>query len=76
MTKQKMKYFCLSTRCILINEDGNRTNPLRITDGWMTCDFYAPNFEEVEEAYWFRPVRLSVRTLRLLLVVKLENRLS
>ena len=23
--------------------------------------FYAPNFEEVEEAYWFGPVHLSVR---------------
>ena len=23
--------------------------------------FYAPNFEEVEGAYWFGPVRLSVR---------------
>ena len=22
--------------------------------------FYAPNFQEVEEAYWFGPVRLSV----------------
>ena len=22
---------------------------------------YAPNFEEVEEAYWFGPVHLSVR---------------
>ena len=25
------------------------------------CDFYAPNFEEVEGAYWFGPVRPSVR---------------
>ena len=24
------------------------------------CDFYAPNFEEVWEAYWFGPVRPSV----------------
>ena len=46
--------------------------------------YYAPNFEEVEGAYWFGPVRLtvcqsdrlSVRPLRLMLVVKLENRLS
>ena len=36
---------------------------------------YAPNFEEVEGAYWFGPVRLSVSPLRLLLVVKLENHL-
>ena len=26
----------------------------------MVKDFYAPNFEEVEGAYWFGPVRLSV----------------
>ena len=46
--------------------------------------FYAPNFEEVEGAYWFGPVRLtvcpsvrpSVCPLRLMLVVKQENRLS
>ena len=54
--------------------------------------FYAPNFEEVEGAYWFGPVRLSVCPsdrlsvcpsvrpsvcpLRLMLVVKLENGLS
>ena len=24
------------------------------------CSIYAANFEEVEEAYWFGPVRLSV----------------
>ena len=30
-------------------------------DEWMTCGFYyAPNFEEVEGAYWFGPVRPSV----------------
>ena len=28
---------------------------------------YAPNFDEVEGAYWFGPVRLSVRPLGLLL---------
>ena len=55
--------------------------------GGITCalqtqfsSFYAPNFEEVEGAYWFGPVRLtvcpSVSPLHLLLVVKLENRLS
>ena len=26
----------------------------------MRQSFYAPNFEEVEGAYWFGPVRLSV----------------
>ena len=24
------------------------------------CHFYAPNFEKVEGAYWFGPVRLSI----------------
>ena len=27
----------------------------------LETPFYAPNFEEVEGAYWFGPVRLSVR---------------
>ena len=26
----------------------------------LNFSFYAPNFEEVEGAYWFGPVRLSV----------------
>ena len=30
-----------------------------------TIRFYAPNFEEVSEAYWLVPVRLSVCGLRL-----------
>ena len=28
--------------------------------GLTTSVYYAPNFEEVEEAYWFGPVRPSV----------------
>ena len=28
--------------------------------------YYAPNFEEVEGAYWFDPVRLSICPLRFL----------
>ena len=27
---------------------------------FVCCWFYDPNFEEVEEAYWFGPVRPSV----------------
>ena len=27
---------------------------------YVIVSSYAPNFEEVEEAYWFGPVRLSV----------------
>ena len=39
--------------------------------------FYAPNFEEVECAYWFKPVRPSVGlSVTPFLVVKLENRLN
>ena len=30
-------------------------------DSVMDLDNYAPNFEEVLEAYWFGPVRPSVR---------------
>ena len=39
-----------------------------IREGYILCQiilivmlFYAPNFKEVEEAYWFGPVRPSVR---------------
>ena len=28
---------------------------------FVLLSFYAPNFKEVEEAYWFGPVRASVR---------------
>ena len=27
---------------------------------WIDMLFYAPNFEEIEEAYWFGPVHPSV----------------
>ena len=28
---------------------------------WHAMSYYAPNFEEVDGAYWFRVVRLSVQ---------------
>ena len=38
----------------------SKTNEKSYDFGKTFFDFYAPNFEEVEEAYWFGPVRLSV----------------
>ena len=36
--------------------------------------FYAPNFEEVEGAYWFGPVRPSIRPYYFLAAEKLKSR--
>ena len=33
---------------------------MRLKCSVLSLIFYAPNFEEVEEAYWFGPVHLSV----------------
>ena len=35
--------------------------PSSVLSFWSYAPFYAPNFEEVEGAYWFGPVRPSVR---------------
>ena len=43
-------------------------------ESWESHDFYSPNLGEVEGAYWFGPVRASVRNS--LAAEKLKNRLS
>ena len=39
---------------------GQRPTAVAVVAGGGCLDFYAPNFEEVEGAYWFGPVRPSV----------------
>ena len=36
----------------------------RLRPKQLTSTYYAPNFEEVDRAYWFRVVRASVRSSR------------
>ena len=45
----------------LPRELGVYEKSIRTTIDTFTHVFGAPNFEEVEEAYWFGPVHLSVR---------------
>ena len=35
--------------------------PMKVSIQCKDSNFYVPNFEEVEGAYWFGPVRPSVR---------------
>ena len=39
----------------------------------LKSDFYAPNLKEVEEVYWFGPVRASVRPLVTLCIPSRTN---